>query len=267
MIISFFFGCSHPNRDEESKERNFVLKNNIKKITEYLTIINPGEMQLKEQINHEKLYDDNGFKIKEIIYNDDGVIENIISLNYDKKGNLIFRKAVKPDSSISYSDARIFDAHSNKTDYYFYNPDGSVLYKKAAKYDNYGRLTESRMYHDGVLKAVNKYTYQDMQMLENEECDSAGNFRHKWLYKFDEFGNLTEEAQYNVNNYCTMKNLYEFNMARQLVKEIKYIGAYIQYRASYQYNGNGLLDAKIEYSTNGKISARYRYQYGIKKNI
>lgn len=260
LIFSFLSGCSYTIKDEESKERDLVLKNNIKKIIEYRTITNPGGVTLKEQLCCEKLFDNYGFKVKEITHNDDGNIESIISLNYDTSGNLILRKAVRPDSSISYADKRVYDKNNHKTDYYFYNPDGSVLYRKSMVYDYSGRMIESRMFHDGILKAVNKYKYEGKRMIENDEFDSIGNFRHKWLYRYDELGNLIEEAQFNTQNYCTIKNIYEFNAANKMIKEIKYTGDYLQFIGVYEYDNKNLLSGKTVYNA-GKISAKYRYKY------
>ena len=260
-IVYCLCACSPPNRSEESEERDIALKNNISRITEYRTILNLGGILLKEQVSREKLFDKNGFKIKEITHYDDGTIENIISLSYDKNGNLIFRKAVKPDSSVSFSDKRIYDENNNKTDYYFYNPDGSVLYRKPAIYDKEGRMIESRMYHDGEFKAVNKYKYVAKRMIENYECDEIGNFRHKWVYRYDERKNLIEEAQYKTDNdFSPLKNRYEYNAANLMVKETKYIGEEIQSWFIYEYNDKKLLSAKNEY-VSGRFASKFRYQY------
>ncbi|OFY62512.1 MAG: hypothetical protein A3H98_13175 [Bacteroidetes bacterium RIFCSPLOWO2_02_FULL_36_8] len=260
LLVIFLPGCSTPNSSEEGKEREMAFKNHIKKITEFKTILNLGGIWLKEQVHREKFFDKNGFKFKEITHYDDGSIENIISLQYDKNGNLIFRKAVNPDSSVSYSDKRVFDEHNNKIEYYFYNPDSTLLYRKPAVYDKEGKMIESRMYHDGEWKATYKYKYQDARMTENNIYDSTGNFKHKWLYVYDNRNNLIEEVQYNSQNYISYQNKYEYTKDNFLIKETNYVGEEVQRSFSYKYNGKNLMEIKNEY-VYGRLNSKFRYEY------
>lgn len=266
MNLFFFFlgifimGCSHQTKNAEYKEREMVLKYHIKKITEYQTVLNPVGIFQKELIRREKTYNKYGFKIKETVYHNDGTLEYVISLQYDKNGNLIFRKAVNPDSTLSFSDKGIYDENNNKTDYYFYNPDGSVLYRKPAVFDEEDRMIENRVFHDGELKAVSKFIYQDSKMIENNEYDSAGNFRHKWLYQYDVNSNLIEEMQLKSKNIETYKNTYQYNEWNQLTKETRHSGGGFQNTFIYEYYLNRLLSAKSEYST-GRFISKLRYQY------
>ena len=255
------FGCTYPNKTDEAIERETALKNKIKSVTEFTTVFRLGGVQLKEYASRKITYNKNGFKLSVVVFFADGAIEHTISHEYDSKGNLQSVKAAKPDGGMAFSDERIYDGDNNRLNYFFYNPDGTVLYEKPAVFDKKGRMATSRIIHDGILKGIYKYKYDGMKMTENAEYDSKGNLQYTWIYKYDSEGNRTEAIQYSPENNITMKTCSEYNIVNMVIKETYYFEEAIQNIFTYEYNDKNLLSVKNQYTSSGRISMQYRYQY------
>src|SRR5689334_16062707 len=90
-VFAFLFlliACSDKTKSDEEKERQIVLKNKIKTITEYRTNVFLGVKQT-EQLSEVKTFNSRGLKIHEVDYTNDGTTDLIITFQYDKRDNLI----------------------------------------------------------------------------------------------------------------------------------------------------------------------------------
>ena len=267
-IIAGIDACSKMNHNKtaEENEQYIALKYRIKNSKEYVTYYRLGGGEQAEYIRREKIYDSNGLRTKEIVHSpEDSSIENITLHTYDSFGNLVFRKAVKTDSSSLFSEKRIYDKNNNKTESYFYNADGSVLYHKTFVYDKEGRLLKSQIVHDGQLKSKYTYEYNGMNMTESDDFDSTGKFLSKWLYNYDAHDNQIEAVQYNSKNILQQKTTSEYNSMDFKTKETNYFGTELRDFFIYEYNWKNLLSVRTEYASNSKITAKYRYKYEFYK--
>ncbi len=263
LIILLFCvsSCSsdYKSKTEEQMENEMALKYRIRNITEYKTTFQFGNQQNK-QISNLKIFDENGMKKKEIGYSL-GSIENIITFEYDKNGNLLNESGIKKDSSFLFKITRSYYENNLRKELYFYLPDGTYKYRNLATYDKSGRMIELKYYWPDGLKSINKYVYRGHKKTEDTEYSPDGEFRYKWIYKYDNKDNLIEAVQYYPNNIINRKITYEYDLGRLLVKQSNYFGESIQNIFSFAYNDKKLMSSKIETSAGGMISAKFSYQY------
>lgn len=260
-MLLFVSSCStdSKNKTEEQLEHEMALKYRIKNITTYKTTFQFGTEQ-KEQLSNIKFFDENGFKKKEIPYSD-GKIESIITFEYDKKGNLLTEKGIKPDSSFLFKITRDYYENNQRKELCFYLPDGTYKYRNIATYDKSGRMIELKYYWPDGLKSINKFVYRGNKKTEDTEYAPNGEFRYKWTYKYDNRDNLIEAVQYYPDNIINSKITYEYDRGKLLIKQSNYFGESLQNETSLTYTDKKLVASKTETTSGGMISAKYSYQY------
>jgi len=237
-----------------------ALKYKITSITEYRTDIHLGIDQ-PEHVSQVKVFDSNGFKTKETEYNLAGEIDAILSYSYDSAGNLILVSAVSRDGGLLFRETRSFDANRNRTGLYYYLPDGTYKYRNVATYDKAGRVTELRWYWPAEgLVSTNKYQYAGDKKIEDAEYNQQNELNYRWKYEYDVRGNLTEAAQNSPANIINRKLTYEYNNDNQLVKQTTYYDTALHSDERYEYDQD-LLKSKTLYNLNGKVTAKFRYEY------
>ena len=263
IIILLFCvsSCStdYRNKTEEQLEHEKVVKYKIKSIKQFKNTFQFG-IEQKEQLSRLENFDENGFKQKEIIYSD-GNIESNINFEYDKNGNLINANSSTPKNSFIYKITRNYYENNLIKELYYYHADGTYKYRNIATYDKSGRMTELKYFYPDGLKSINKFVYSGHKKTEDAEYAPTGEFRYKWVYKYDNKDNLIEAIQYYPNNIINSKITYEYDQGRLLLKQINYFGESIQNISSFTYNEKKLLSSKTEMASGGMISAKYTYQY------
>lgn len=262
IMLLGIISCSkmEQRKTDEEQEREVVLRNNIKGITEYKTSYSldvPG----KESISHEKSFNKKGFKVKEVLYKFEGSPEFIISHEYDDNGNLILSTSLGPDSSFRFKVIKTYDENKRRDSITFYLPDGTFKYRNIASYDNVGRMVKLTWYGPEGLRSINKFRYDDNKKMEDAEYGPDEKLRYSWIYKYDEKENLITATQYSPENTVNYKIEYKYNADNQLIKQIDYSGESIQTISKLEYDSKKLLSSKTEYSASGKIAVRYRYAY------
>jgi len=261
FLLVFLFACTQTAKNAKEKERELILKNNIKCITEYVINMRQGTEE-KEHVNHVKLFNSKGFITQETFFLADGSMDFFATNDYDKNDNLILTKAMKPDSSFFYKETKIYDENNNMIEKaYFEGANDSFFYRNTATYDSKGRMMEYFWWRPSGLRAKNKYAYDGMKMIENVEQDKDGKFSSKWIYKYDENENLIEAVQYYPDSIINSKITYAYNSNNELVKQTNYYRETILKMTTFEYDEKNLLIAKTEYSSAGKISAKFRYEY------
>jgi len=254
--------CTHKNhvQTEEEKLHETALKNKIKSITEYRMETHLGINQ-KEFPSDVQLFNEDGFKTKEIIYKTDGSIDFTIMHEYDKAGNLIISKAVNTDSSLLFRQVRSYDSHNNRKELYFYLPDGSYKYRNIASYDREGKIKELAWYWPEGFKSKNIYAYDGRKKTGDTEYGPHGELRYRWVFQYDENGNLTEAIQYSPGNETNTKVTYEYDSHNRITKKTNYIGVSIQSIIKYEYGKNDLPAARTESNSNGMTSVQFTLKY------
>ena len=261
-LIMGFSTCSMNSvKNPKEHDRELILKYKIKTVTEYVTSWNLG-INEHERTNNIKSYNAKGLLTKETGFLKDGNIDFNSTNQYDKNDNLLSRISVKRDGTFISKIVRRYDQKNNLTELFrFEERDGPYMYGNTYTYDSKGRMKVCNWFWPSGLKAVDTYTYKGNLMIENVNLDSKGNFRFKWVNKYDPGDNLKESTQYYPNKIIQCRIVYQYNEKNELMELVRYFGETVQYRATYQYDKNGLLFKKMEYDPMGKISAQYRYRY------
>ena len=259
LVLGLLSSCSHHLKTDEETDRELMLRNQVKSMTEFITTVYVG-IEKNEFISKEILFDRNGLKRKIINHGSDGSIESTVTCDYDKNNNLVLTKGINSDST-SFKEIRNYDKNNNRIDLYHYLPDGTYKYRNVASYDTEGRMTELDWYWPTGLKAKRFYYYDGTIKTEETEYSLEGALVYKWKYKYDSNHNLTEAVQYKPDNMILSRILYAYGNDNQLIKKIFYSGESIQNSQTYEYDKNGLLSVKNDFNPFGKVTAKYRYQY------
>lgn len=260
VFCTLFVNCSDINKTVEEKERDLIVKCKIKSITEYMTVIHLG-IEEDEIVSREKNFNEKGLIIKEKNFSSKGNVECINFYEYDNNDNLILKTGLNEDSSLLFKEARTFDVKNNRKELYFYLPDGTYKYRNIAVYDDEGRMIKLDWYWPTGFKARNLYKYDDFKKIEDVEYDPEGKFLYKWVYSYNEKGNLIGAVQYYPNSFLNCKIIYEYNIFNMLSKQINYFRESVQGVTTFNYDKNNLLKVKTEYSSTGRVTAKYRYKY------
>ena len=263
FLLPFLFSsCTHPQKSDDEKQRDRLIRNKIKSITEYKTSFRPN-VEENEQISHLKIFNVKGFVVKEISYDENGIAEHIFYNEYDKNDNLTCTTIKNPDSSLFGKEVRSYDEKNNLKEFISFLPDGTQKFRNTYLYDEDGKVIEMDVYWPTDLSAIHKYIYEGKKKLEDIEYSASKKFLGKWNYKYDARGNLLESVQSNADSSVSCKITYLYNRFSQLTSQLTYSGETLQSTLSFVYNNKYLLSAKTESSPSGKIIARFKYQYAF----
>ncbi len=126
---------------------------------------------------------------------------------YDEKDRMI---DVETDHAVSKHDDK-----GNQTEEALYNAKGDLLQKFIYKYDDRGRLIEELYYspEEMISETVairdeiytqRFYRYNEKDnMVERDKCYSHGCLFEKSIFKYDDKGNVIEEARYDEKGTLT----------------------------------------------------------------
>lgn len=261
VLFAVFSGCSDPVKSPKELEREIILINKIRMVTEFATNSQLGS-DSKEYVNHIKWYNEKGLNTKETVFFPDGRMDFSATHTYNEYDKLVLTLALKPDSSFFYKKTFTYDKHNNLIEKaYFEHPDATFYYKNVAVYDSLDRMTEYYWWWPSGLRAKNLYVYEGMVMTENIEYDMNGIFTSRWLYTYDNKGNLTESVQYYPDSLLNSRILQEYNKDGRVLKQTEYFRGILRKMSVFQYNEKNMLLDKTEYSAPDKISSFFRYQY------
>lgn len=257
---TLFFSCSRPDKTNEIIGHEIILKNKVKKITEYKSIVHLGIVE-KEQIINFKFFNEKGYLIKEKLFSSNGNTESVINYEYNINNNLVQKIGLDSINNLLFKETQSYDKNNNRIELFFYLPDKTYKYRNIAVYDNLGRMIELDWYWPTGLKAINKYKYDGSNKTEDVEYNPEGKFQYNWIYKYDFNNNLTEAIQFYPGKIINSKIVYSYNSENLLIKQVNYFGESIQNVITLNYDCNQLLQEKTEYSSSGRILAKYKYKY------
>ncbi|MBI4947360.1 MAG: hypothetical protein HY840_13290 [Bacteroidetes bacterium] len=263
LSVLLLSGCLQPQKSDEEKERDRLIRNKIKSITEYKTLFTSNMAAKKEQPSHLKIFNAKGFTVKEINYNESGTAEHILTHEYDRNDNLICSITKASDSSLLGKATRSYDEKNNLKELIYFLPDGTIEYKYTYLYNSEGKMTEMNVYWPDVLSAVHTYIYDGKKKSEDAEYSAERKLLGKWNYKYDAHGNLLEAIRSDSDSGKNKKITYLYNTINQVIRQTTYSGEALQNTQSFAYNKKYFLSVKNEFSSDGKITARYRYQYNF----
>ncbi|MBI4834000.1 MAG: hypothetical protein HY811_04165 [Planctomycetes bacterium] len=210
--------CCHYDETGEMVSKDVLIGNEEAKTIEKHTFSMPGGALFSKHIFK---YDNHGNLVKDINYLNDGVHVNTAQYSYDDEGRLTQRQACDADG-ISQQIIRIYDASGLLTgeDYY---EDDVLQEKKLLKYDINNKTVETVTYENGrenwSERHVSLYDSNDKEI--EKLCYNASDGLYlKTTYKYDVFGNLTEEINYTIINESGITKEVPFH---KYVNEYEYL--------------------------------------------
>lgn len=139
-------------------------------------------------------YDDNGYLIGSVSYNDDGSIRDSSVQEVDKMGN--------------------------KTDWIIYDKKRKRKWQYTSEYDNAGNLLETTEYNDGELTQRHMYRYnENNQRIMERQFNSDNVMVWSETFAYDKQGNKTEVADFNGNGSFRAKYTYIYNEKGKPIEE------------------------------------------------
>jgi hypothetical protein len=209
-------------------------------------------------------YDDNGYLIGSVSYNDDGSRRDSSVQEVDKMGNKTDWIIFRPDGSRKWQYTSEYDLSGNLLEVTEYN-DGQLTQHHIYRYNDNGKRIMERMYNgDNVMLWSETFNYDDKgNKIEVVDFNGNGSFRARYTYTYDERGKPIEEHIYKseasdkyervITRYDEEGNPIETKQYDER-GTLNYIGRLDKY-------GNHLSD--VEYNADGsvknKLGASYRY--------
>ena len=207
--------------------------------------LDPLTIPLNDTGKHSTItYDLNGNLIENI--NGDG--KKIESNTYDNSGNRIYSKIFNTKD------------YTNQESYYVYDAKGNMIenktltikrdtptIKKIYTYDNKNNLKEMDLYSKN--KFMNKWLFKFDEKgneLEESKFDSANVFVEKWVFEYNAFGYKNEMAMYTDS--LVQRYVYSYNDKGDVTEEILYgrfNRVYHDNLYKYQYDDKGNWVRKI----------------------
>ena len=212
-------------------------------------------------IQHHYIFDENGFKTQDIVYNKD---ESIFKTNMYvyKNGLLVERYDSDPAGEINN---KTFIEHDEQGNWIKETrKDGSYSKSREIKYDQDGNITNEKKYGSkGELDLEGRYEYdQDGNLIQVTWYDENESLLDKKVYKYDDRGNIILEAKYDSDDQpidYTFERSYD-DADRLSEETVLYAGDF-QTKTIFKYNKKGQKIKVENYSANDELMGQQVYEY------
>ncbi|MEZ7892567.1 MAG: hypothetical protein QMC67_12540 [Candidatus Wallbacteria bacterium] len=219
------------------KKAELVLKNNIKTIKEYQHKASFGKASEERKQTISMIFDNSANLTELIKYNENSGIDVKNVLKYDDKGNIIERICYNADGSMKFKEdiEYKYDNSSNVTEAKIKNSSDNSSMILSFVYNDKGYLIERTLYSkDGSIDSKQTYIYADNGSLVNvteyapngsimakveyiynenffitEIKRTISSSTDKWLYSYDNSGNVSEENAEIKNKTSITKFKYD----------------------------------------------------------
>ncbi len=273
-IITFtilLYSCTTDKQETGWSEYN--LKGKVKSFTEisYEAIDRFGKIELGDKRvdfefilhnNAEYLFDNNGNKIEESLYFDDGSLRYKVIYKYDNNGNKIEENLYFDDGNLDTKLINLYDNKGNMIEANVYTPYGSLEDKYTFKYDEMRNRIEEKQYcSDDRLRIKRTYKYDNKGNMIEEKWQDFDSFKtKKYVYKYDNKGNIIEKYRYASDGSLDRKSSYKYDNNGNMIKM----------KDSY-HNDNAMLENKYTfeyyYDEQGNWTRRIQFENSIPKYI
>lgn len=211
--------------------------------------------------------DKDGRVIKEILYNEDGSVDQRTEYEYDAAGNLI--KELQYDKNTGSVDAirkYEYDQDGNETKYLYYNIDGTVHASRTyeTEYDGNGVLTK-RSCTDNDGRTVCWEYDGSGKLTRSIQYDSDGNISD--ILEYDANGNEAKRVSYNADGSMDGRYEYTYNANGNMIQEIGYGRDGVLYvRMEYEYDKYGRVTKFVSYDGDGNVETQEEHTYTYDAN-
>lgn len=213
-----FIGCSSPSETAENEsvryekktekiinievvEREYISSSKINLIDKInFELDSKGKPQKGEKLSTQK-YDKNGYLTETVTYNADGTIQSRFSYEYNNRGvrtvTTRFNSAGLPINIFKYD----YNEHGNKTKAYRYDLNENLLEYYVYNYDNQSNVIEE-IWFDATGKNIFtiEHKYNGERKSQTRTYDERGKLLYKYIFKYDNAGNIIEELKYDSYN-------------------------------------------------------------------
>ena len=199
----------------------------------FSAITEDGEPAKDLMLYFHKKFDKGGNLIEDFRYDQDGVREHAVYIQYDKRGNIIER--VKESG----------------------NYPSTMKYE----YDNKGIISKRTIYSYDADSTVILYSYDDKSsVLQGDVYEDGGKMHAKLYFRFDEYGNLVSYESGEPNGEPEVNHKFEFDSKGLLLrlKDSLYGDEF-----SFVYDDKGNV---TELLVDGESQVTMEYEYDKKGN-
>lgn len=204
------FAYEEPPEDERHQSNpyvhieNFANAQDLENDTTVLKIISSG----KKHIVFERLYDNVGNVLKEILFEDDGDTSQITTNWYDQNGNRV-RFHFKGHLG-EWNYYFTFDANGNELTSKRVNGRGDTTEVFLHKYDNNNNLIENQYLNKGEIQYTMKYFYQNELRIKRETFNSRNKLVRVQTFEYDEKGNIIKENHHNIEDKKKVEYVWKY---------------------------------------------------------
>jgi len=250
--------------DFESKDRERISRNNIRKQTQWEYDYINGSPSTNGYRCATTTYDKNGNAIEVANYDSKDSVTSFIVYTYDSKNNRTSYSRFKGKrSQLSYNKNIKYDEKGNKVVESGF--DGASVFNNTFAYDPNGKVLEIKYTTDKSLSEKRTFKYSgnstEMSILSPSDVVLS-----REISILDSKNNVLEETKYVQNNVAQKSN-YTYDPTGKKVEEIKENLGTLVYRRRFVYSPTGSLVQISEEKPGIKPFITYQYKYDPKGNV
>ena len=164
-------------------------------------------------------YDSEGYLTKEIIYIDSPTITRI-TYRYDKDGNRSEDILVEGGPGPSSSSYKVYGTDKGGS-----KGDGDVrsvrMVRRVYKHDSNGNRVEETIYGNTssatirsgrAISGIYNHVYDGKDQRIETTFREAGLLKNRWVFSYDERGNVKEMSKYTDGGYLLLRESYEYEL-------------------------------------------------------
>ena len=224
---------------KDTAYHHYIKRNGIKSLSAKGYAYKFGEISGDGNTLYEVNYNEDGYVLDSIIYNDNKVIASLNNV-FDDANRLLVSMIKDSVGVVQQKVERSYDTKGNVLTFQLIQQE-SILYSQKMTYDE-DRMTKIVEFDkDGNPRIVTNYDYNENgKLITNQESDEAGNLLKKTSFVYDKDGNNSIQTIYNSKGQVAEKNFLK----------------------NYDALGNAKLIEK--YDANDSLVVTYQYEYNDK---
>lgn len=191
-------------------------------------------------------------------------------INYNENGDIIMSKKFDPEGNVIEKTITNYNDDGKKISEKQYTSDEDIAEVHFFEYDDKNKLkSEQVKYAEGYESNINYIRNEEKKELLIEETDEDGEIEEYKIIKFDDKGNVTQEADYDDMNKLKTAVKYYHDDNDRLIKredyELKMKKPIVT--REYTYHDNGEIESMIIRNRKGKVVDKFNLEYDDKNRL
>ena len=218
--------------------------------------------------------DENGNKIKSVLYGKEGKISYVTEYQYDENGNEIEYIGTSYDDAgngtLSTHWTWAYNADGREIEFVSYDADGNIEKRTAHEYDTAGNGIKYEEYDEDGSCTENIVTDYDERgnQIRRTWYDSSGRIKFWFEKEYDESGNEIKYVYYKNAKTISFSYEKEYDQNGNIIKNIHYKDAEtLDYWIEYEYDEEDRKSKEINYKDAETIDSWTEYEYDEKDNL